>query len=40
VRHATDAGAAIVTMGPRVLRSETAGIVAVTLALQATGALG
>lgn len=39
VQQAIDAGATVVTMGPRVLRSETAGLVALTLALQATGAL-
>lgn len=40
VQQAADAGATIVTMGTRVLRSETAGLVALTLTLQATGALG
>lgn len=40
VQQASDAGATVVTMGTRVLRSETAGLVALTLALQATGALG
>jgi 16S rRNA (uracil1498-N3)-methyltransferase len=40
VDEAIAAGALIVTMGPRVLRSETAGLVAATLALEATGALG
>jgi 16S rRNA (uracil1498-N3)-methyltransferase len=40
VEAAEAAGAAIVTMGERVLRSETAGLVAATLVLQATGDLG
>jgi 16S rRNA (uracil1498-N3)-methyltransferase len=37
VEHAR---ATVVTMGPRVLRSETAGLVALALVLQATGDLG
>jgi 16S rRNA (uracil1498-N3)-methyltransferase len=40
VASARAANAAIVTMGARVLRSETAGLVATTLALHATGDLG
>lgn len=40
VRRAIDAGAAVVTMGERVLRSETAGIVALTLVMSAIGELG
>ncbi|MBF6600423.1 MAG: 16S rRNA (uracil(1498)-N(3))-methyltransferase [Dehalococcoidia bacterium] len=40
VDRAEAAGAAIVTMGRRVLRSETAGLVAVTLVMQAIGELG
>ena len=40
VERAKDAGASIVTLGRRVLRSETAGLVAATLALHATGDLG
>ncbi len=40
VERATAAGAAIVTLGERVLRSETAGLVAVTLVMQACGQLG
>lgn len=40
VERARAAGALVVTMGPRVLRSETAGLVALTLVLQATGQLG
>ncbi len=40
VEAAEAAGAAIVTMGERVLRSETAGLVAATLVLQAAGELG
>jgi 16S rRNA (uracil1498-N3)-methyltransferase len=40
VAAARDAGAAIVTMGRRVLRSETAGLVAATLVLHAAGELG
>lgn len=40
VQRAIAAGAAVVTIGPRVLRSESAGLVAATLALEATGALG
>jgi 16S rRNA (uracil1498-N3)-methyltransferase len=40
VAAARDAGAAIVTMGMRVLRSETAGLVAATLVMQACGELG
>jgi 16S rRNA (uracil1498-N3)-methyltransferase len=40
VERAREAGAAIVTMGRRVLRSETAGLVAATLVLHAAGELG
>ena len=40
VAAAEAAGAAIVTLGERVLRSETAGLVAATLAMQAAGELG
>lgn len=40
VAAARDAGATIVTMGHRVLRSETAGLVAATLVLQHAGDLG
>ena len=40
VERARAAGAAIVTMGERVLRSETAGLVASTLVMQASGELG
>lgn len=40
VDRARAGGAIVVTMGTRVLRSETAGLVAVTLALHATGDLG
>jgi 16S rRNA (uracil1498-N3)-methyltransferase len=40
VEAAEAAGASIVTMGDRVLRSETAGLVAATLVLQAVGELG
>ncbi len=40
VAAAEAAGAAIVTMGERVLRSETAGLVAATLVMQAVGELG
>jgi 16S rRNA (uracil1498-N3)-methyltransferase len=40
VELARAAGASVVTIGPRVLRSETAGIVASTLVLHATGDLG
>lgn len=40
VEQARAAGAAIVTMGERVLRSETAGLVASTLVMQASGELG
>ena len=40
VAAARDAGATIVTMGTRVLRSETAGLVAATLVMQACGELG
>ena len=40
VALAGDHGATIVTLGRRVLRSETAGLVAATLVLQATGQLG
>ena len=40
VEQATAAGAIVVTMGRRVLRSETAGLVAATLVLQVVGELG
>ncbi|MEX2245564.1 MAG: 16S rRNA (uracil(1498)-N(3))-methyltransferase [Dehalococcoidia bacterium] len=40
VARAKDAGAVVVTLGRRVLRSETAGLVAATLALSAAGELG
>jgi 16S rRNA (uracil1498-N3)-methyltransferase len=40
VEAATTAGATVVTMGERVLRSETAGLVAATLVMQAVGELG
>ncbi len=40
VEAAVAAGAAIVTMGERVLRSETAGLVAATIVLHAAGELG
>ncbi len=40
VQQAIAAGASVVTMGARVLRSETAGLVAATLVLQAVGELG
>jgi 16S rRNA (uracil1498-N3)-methyltransferase len=40
VQVARDAGFAIVSLGPRALRSETAGIVALTLAMEAGGELG
>lgn len=40
VERAASSGATVVTMGPRVLRSETAGIVALTLVMQALGELG
>jgi 16S rRNA (uracil1498-N3)-methyltransferase len=40
VERARDAGAAIVTLGDRVLRSETAGLVAATLVMHAAGQLG
>jgi 16S rRNA (uracil1498-N3)-methyltransferase len=40
VSRAVDAGVSVVTMGARVLRSETAGIVAATLVLHAAGDLG
>ena len=40
VEAAQAAGATVVTLGDRVLRSETAGIVALTLVMQATGQLG
>lgn len=40
IERAEAAGAAIVTMGPRVLRSETAGLVAATLVMHAIGELG
>lgn len=40
VATARAAGAALVTLGPRILRSETAGIVACALALEALGEMG
>jgi 16S rRNA (uracil1498-N3)-methyltransferase len=40
VEEARKAGARVVTLGDRVLRSETAGLVALTLAMHAVGALG
>lgn len=40
VEQANSAGAIVVTLGERVLRSETAGLVALTLALAACGELG
>ena len=40
VERAEAAGAARVTLGPRILRSETAGLVAATLAMHAIGELG
>lgn len=40
VEAAREAGATVVTLGQRVLRSETAGIVAATLVMQAIGQLG
>ncbi len=40
VQQAIDAGASVVTMGARVLRSETAGLVASTLVMHAVGELG
>jgi 16S rRNA (uracil1498-N3)-methyltransferase len=40
VEHACAADAAVVTLGDRVLRSETAGLVALTLVMQAIGELG
>jgi 16S rRNA (uracil1498-N3)-methyltransferase len=40
VERAREAGCAVVTMGRRVLRSETAGLVAATLILHAAGELG
>jgi 16S rRNA (uracil1498-N3)-methyltransferase len=40
VERATAAGASVVTLGTRVLRSETAGLVAATLVMQAIGELG
>ena len=40
VAAASDAGASVVTLGLRVLRSETAGLVAATLVMQACGELG
>ena len=40
VERARAAGATVVTMGERVLRSETAGLVASTLVMQASGELG
>lgn len=40
VELAVEAGATVVTMGQRVLRSETAGLVAATMIMQAAGELG
>lgn len=40
VEHATSAGAQVVTLGDRILRSETAGLVALTLVMHACGELG
>lgn len=40
VALAVEHGATVVTLGPRVLRSETAGLIAATLVLRATGELG
>lgn len=40
VERAREAGATIVSMGERVFRSETAGLVAATLVMQSTGELG
>lgn len=40
VERARNAGAAIVTLGERILRSETAGLVALTLVMEAIGELG
>jgi 16S rRNA (uracil1498-N3)-methyltransferase len=40
VERAREAGVAVVTMGQRVLRSETAGVVAATLVMHAIGELG
>lgn len=40
VAHAEDRGAIAVTLGDRILRSETAGLVAATLAMSALGELG
>ena len=40
IERAAAAGATIVTLGDRVLRSETAGLVALTLVMQAIGELG
>ncbi len=40
VQRALDAGAHVVTLGQRVLRSETAGLVAATLVMQSFGELG
>jgi len=40
VQQAVDASASVVTMGARVLRSETAGLVAATLVMHAVGELG
>ena len=40
IERAQNAGAEIVTLGDRVLRSETAGLVAATLVMQAIGELG
>ena len=40
VEQAQSAGATVVTLGDRILRSETAGLVALTLVLEACGELG
>jgi 16S rRNA (uracil1498-N3)-methyltransferase len=40
IQAANDAGGLVVTLGQRVLRSETAGLVALTLVMQALGELG
>jgi 16S rRNA (uracil1498-N3)-methyltransferase len=40
IERASESGAIVVTLGDRVLRSETAGVVALTLVMQAAGELG
>jgi 16S rRNA (uracil1498-N3)-methyltransferase len=40
IERASESGAIVVTLGDRVLRSETAGLVALTLVMQAAGELG